>query len=174
MLKLYIPTYYKKNIHEINYDKLKKEGVKCILFDLDNTLTTAHSKILDEPTINLIKKLKRQDFQVIIFSNSLKKRVEIFSEKLDVPMISFACKPLKKNYLKILKKYNFQKNEIIAVGDQLLTDIKGANKTGIKNILVTPIVPKDFAITKINRLIEKSIFKKLAKNKILKEGEYYE
>ena len=114
------------------------------------------------------------NFQIIIFSNSINKRVKIFGDLLDVPIMSFTCKQLKRWYLKVLKKYNLQKEEVLAIGDQFLTDIKGANKVGIKCMLLTPIVPKDFAITKINRLIEKIIFKKLSQNKILKEGEYYD
>ena len=174
MLKIYTPTYYQKSVHDINYLKLKKEGIKCLLFDLDNTLTPAHSKTLDNKTISLIKKLKKMNFQIIIFSNSINKRVKIFGDLLDIPIMSFTCKPLKRGYLKVLKKYNLQKEEVLAIGDQFLTDIKGANKVGIKCMLLTPIVPKDFAITKINRLIEKIIFKKLSQNKILKEGEYYD
>ena len=38
---------YKKNIYEINYEKLKKMGKKYLFFDLDNTII---SYLQNKPT----------------------------------------------------------------------------------------------------------------------------
>ena len=46
----FIPDMYQKSIYHIDYNKLQDDGIKCILFDLDNTCVpfkdTAHNKRL--------------------------------------------------------------------------------------------------------------------------------
>ena len=68
----YLPDIYKRNIFDINYKKLKDEDIKCLIFDLDNTLVKIDSIEVDKKTIELITKLKK-DFIVLIVSNSPKK-----------------------------------------------------------------------------------------------------
>ena len=70
--------------------------------------------------------------------------------------------------------YNFSDNEIACIGDQLLTDIYGANRMGFLSILVHPISNVDLIGTKINRIFERRIFKKLERQGLFKVGEYYE
>mgnify|MGYP001144460097 CR=1 FL=1 len=79
-----------------------------------------------------------------------------------------------KKYNKILKSYNYKKEEIACIGDQLLTDIWGANRMDFTSILVNPIGKTDFTLTKLNRFIETSIYDKLKKQDLLKKGRYYE
>ena len=86
----------------------------------------------------------------------------------------FSFKPLKRKYNKILKSYNYKKEEIACIGDQLLTDIWGANRMDFLSILVNPIGKTDFTLTKLNRFIETSIYDKLKKQDLLKKGRYYE
>ena len=74
----YIPDIYQKDIYHINYDQLKERGIKCLLFDLDNTLVPINVKVPDEEIKDLFNKLKKKGFKLIIFSNSLKKRVSPF------------------------------------------------------------------------------------------------
>lgn len=47
------------------------------------------------------------------------------------------------------------------VGDQLLTDILGANRAGLRTILVRPIVQSDAWNTSINRFFERFIMRHL-------------
>ena len=107
-------------------------------------------------------------------SNSGKKRLEPFKEGFNVDTAYSSMKPLKKKYKKIMSMYNFKDTEIAAIGDQLITDIFGANRMGLTSILVNPINDHEMFITKINRLIEKRIFKKLTKKGLFKKGEYYD
>ena len=150
----FIPDIYQKNIYDIDYHKLKKRGIKCLLFDLDNTLVPVKT---DTPT----KKVKElfhfleTDFKVIIISNSNRKRLIPFKEGLNVDVAASAHKPFKKKYLKIMATYKFKEHEIAAIGDQLLTDIYGANKIGITSILISPIGEYEKFGTKINRFFEK-------------------
>ena len=174
MLDKFVPDMYLKSVYDIDYAKLKKKGIKCIIFDLDNTLSAVN---VDKPTKkikDLIEDIKELNLRVLIVSNSPKKRVEPFKEGLNVDSAYFACKPLSIKYKKIMNMYKLKPTEIACVGDQLLTDIFGANRLDLLSILVNPIGNTDFTITKFNRSIEAFIYKKLEKKELLKKGKYYE
>ena len=115
--------------------------------------------------------LKKDGFNIFIITNALKKRAERFQDILNVKTYHFSLKPLSRNYIKIIKDNGLKIEECAAIGDQIYTDIKGANKLGILSILVDPISKEEFITTKINRIKEKRLFKK---TKLLKKGEYYE
>jgi HAD superfamily phosphatase (TIGR01668 family) len=92
--------------------------------------------------------------------------VHKFNEKLDVLTIFKANKPSEKNYLKAVSMMNLSKEEVVFIGDQIFTDIWGAKKAGIKNILVSPIHPKEEIQIVLKRIIEKPIlaeYKKMNK-----------
>ena len=174
MKNIYIPDIYSKDIYSINYTKLKKQNIKCLLFDLDNTIAPEHIKEPTKEMINHFQKLEEMGFKVIIISNALKNRVKPFKEKLNIDACHTACKPLPHKYKKIMELYNLEPENIAAIGDQIYTDIKGANKLDITSILVNPLSNRESIITKINRLKEKRLFKKFQKQKTLIKGEYYE
>lgn len=173
-MKRYVPKIYQKDIYSINYQKLKDNNIKCLLYDLDNTLISPVSKKITKDLEKLISKLKKQNFRVIIFSNSPKKRVSKIADKLKVEYVAFAMKPFKFKFNSFLNKNKYNKNEVAIIGDQLYTDIIGGNKVGIITILVDTIDEQDILITKINRFREKRLEKKLANHKLLVRGEYYE
>ena len=174
MLNKFIPDIYQKSIYDIDYKKLKKNGIKCLIFDLDNTIAPINIKKPTKKMKDLFEELKDMKFKVLIVSNSFKKRVEPFKDILGVDSAYFSCKPLKRKYKKILKIYHFKQTQIACIGDQLLTDIWGANRMDFVSILVNPIGTTDYALTKINRLIEPFIYNKLLKKELLKKGDYYE
>lgn len=174
MLNNFIPDIYQKSIYDIDYKKLKKNGIKCLIFDLDNTIAPLNMKKPNKRLRDLIEDLKDLKFKILIVSNSPKKRVEPFKDILGVDSAYLSFKPLKKKYLKILKIYKLKPSQIAAIGDQLLTDIWGANKMEFVSILVNPIGTTDFVLTKFNRLIEPFIYNKLYKKELLKKGHYYE
>ena len=170
----FIPKIYKKSILDIDYKDLKKKNIKCLMFDLDNTLLEVHESIPKKEICNLIEKLKK-DFKIVIISNNTsKKRLSRVSEEFEVDYIKFALKPSSKAFRKVQKKYNFKKEEMCIIGDQLVTDIKGGNKYEVLTILVDPLSKEELKVTGINRFFEGRILKKLAKNNSLKRGEYYE
>ncbi len=170
----FIPDIYQKSIYDVDYKSLKNRGIKCIIFDLDNTIAPVNIPIPDKEIKDLFSDLDYLGFKLIIMSNANKSRVEPFKEKLNVDSCCLSNKPLKKKYKKIVSIYGFKDNEIACIGDQLLTDILGANKMGFLSILVNPISTIDYKITKFNRLIEKKIFNILAKKNLFKVGKYYE
>lgn len=165
------PDKYYKNIFSINYDQLKKENIKYLLFDLDNTLESYYSKHTSIPTRELIEKLKKQGFKIIIISNALPWRVNKFRKELGCDGYSISRKPNNTTYLKIINKYNASKEEIICIGDQIYTDIKGAKKMKLKSILVDRISKYESILSIINRLREKIM---IYNKQIVEKGKYYD
>jgi len=164
------PTRYYKNIYTINYDLLKKENIKYLLFDLDNTIGDNREKTPSKEAIELFKNIKK-DFTPIIISNALPWRAKKYAEVLEIDCYYLSAKPSKKNYNKIMKKYQITNKEIACIGDQIYTDIKGSNRLNITSIFVDRISKYESIFTKKNRLREK-IF--IYKKGIIKRGEYYE
>lgn len=174
MIEKIMPDIYQKSIYYINYDKLYKKGIRCILFDLDNTITPSHIKKPTKRLKRLFDELRDKGFKVIIISNAPKYRIEPFKTYLNVDACAFSLKPRKNKYEKIIEKFKYKHTEVAAVGDQLLTDIYGANKLDFTSILVNPLTDRDFTITFINRIIEKFIYDYLAKKELFMKGNYYE
>ena len=172
-MALYKPTMYKKNIFEIDYEQLKKKGIKCLVFDLDNTLGLIDEEKCPKEAKKLLKKLKK-DFTIFISSNNTRKRILPYIEDLEIEGESFSLKPLPKGLMRIRKRFGFKKCEMAMIGDQMVTDILSGNLYGVMTILVDPLGVKDLKITGLNRKIEGAIVKKYEKNGIFKKGSYYE
>ena len=168
------PDIYQKSIYDIDYEKLKRHGIKCILFDLDNTLAPIDIDVPDKKLMDFFLYLEDLGLKAIILSNASKKRVAPFKEKCNVDSAFHAHKPSKKKYKKILMNYHLKDIEVACIGDQLLTDILGANKMGFTSILVNLISKKDYFLTKINRVIERLIYKNFETRGLFKKGEYYD
>lgn len=173
MIKRFLPDIYAESIFTIDYKKLKNKGIKCILFDVDNTICPAREEVFYEQTKKLLNKLKK-DFKIVLFSNNFPKRITKFGNYYDVDIACLAIKPLSYKYRYILKKYGLKKGEVAAIGDQLLTDIQGGNNVGITTILVNPISDLDERETWLNRQIEKKIFNVFEKKDMLVKERYYD
>ncbi len=171
-MKFY-PKMYKKSIKDINYKKLKEIGIKCLIFDLDNTIALIDQQLITEDTKKILTDLKKS-FKIVIISNNITKRVKKYADYLKCDFVANAAKPLITGYKKIKKKYNLNNNEMCMIGDQLVTDIYGGNRFGMFTILVDPLGEKDLKITSLNRFIERKILKKYEEKDIMKKGVYYE
>ena len=173
-MEKYIPDVYVKSIYYIDYEKLKERGIKCILFDLDNTIAPLSIKKPNKKIKDLFMKLKNMGFKIIIFSNNGKSRLKPFKEDLEVDC-AFSCKkPMIKKFEVILKEYKFAVSEVVIIGDNIVTDILGGNKVGITTILVNPISNKETFPAKITRLYERKIISLLSKRELFFRGKYYE
>jgi HAD superfamily phosphatase (TIGR01668 family) len=161
---LIYPKIYLDNVKKIDIKLLKEFNIKGLLLDVDNTLIDTNCNLLDG-IIQWCEELKNHDIKICILSNTPNKNKVInVANQLKIPYIYFAKKPFKSGFLKgkeILKINN--NNEIAAVGDQILTDVIGANRTGMISILVNPISKKDLWITQIKRPIENLIIKSYCK-----------
>lgn len=162
MFKYFTYDEYVKNIFEIDLKKLYKAGKRLILTDLDNTLVGSDATVPTHEVLDWLKQAKDIGFVVKIASNNHAKRVRIFAEHLDIKAYGSVCKPLAFKVRKYMKGY--PKNEVVFMGDQLLTDIAVSRRLGLYTILVRPVkLSADEDITKFNRKIERRIVKGLKK-----------
>lgn len=173
-MEYYIPDLYVKSIYYVDYEKLKQRGIKCILFDLDNTLAPLSLKKPNKKIKDHFSKLKDMGFKVIIFSNSNKKRIKPFKDELEVDCAFNCKKPMKKKFNLVLKEFKYKESEVVIIGDNIITDVLGGNKVGITTILVNPLSTKERKITKISRIYEKHIIHKLSRKELFYRGKYYE
>ncbi|WP_338969245.1 YqeG family HAD IIIA-type phosphatase [Spiroplasma endosymbiont of Labia minor] len=173
-LNYFKPSIYLKSFSKINLEGLKNAGIKVILCDLDNTLISWNQRIPTKENMIFFKAVKNYGFEFIIFSNNVKSRVENFAKKADIQNYFWDCKKPLMGKMRLLKKIlPYKENEIIMIGDQLVTDILMANRAHIQSILVSPIS----RLTEDNKIItffEKFIYKRLAQRNILHEGFYNE
>lgn len=170
---IFKPTMYFKNIYEINYKKLKKMGIKCLVFDLDNTLGLIENKECPKETKRLLNKIKK-DFVILISSNNNNKRLAPYLIDLEVDGVAWSLKPSTRGLKRIKRKYGFNKNEMCMIGDQIVTDVFSGNRFGVTTVLVDPLGKKDLKITALNRVIENMIVANYEKKGVFKRGDYYE
>ena len=155
MNKLF-PDLYKKDIYEIDYKGMYEKGYRAILFDIDNTLTT-HGTKADRSNVDFSKPLREIGFKTCLISNNKEKRVSPFAKMVGSPYIYKANKPSRKGYIKAMNTLRVKRENTLFVGDQIFTDIWGANNAGIYSVLVDPISPKEEIQIIIKRLFERIV-----------------
>ncbi len=164
MLKTFYPDQYVASTYVIDFDKLYEEGIRGLIFDIDNTLVP-HGAPADERAIKLFQKLKEIGFRCCLISNNKEPRVAKFNEPIQVDYVYDAHKPSTKNYRKAMKIMGTDTSNTVFIGDQLFTDVWGAKRTGIKSILVKPIHPKEEIQIVLKRYLEKIVLYFYLKNK---------
>lgn len=137
-LEMFYPDEIKNSAYEIDYEDLYKKGFRGLIYDIDNTLVP-HGFPADERAISLFSRLKEIGYSIVLLSNNKEGRVKMFNDSVDVLYIYKANKPSKSGYLKACEMMGTGIDTTIFIGDQLFTDIWGAKRSKIKNILVKPI-----------------------------------
>ena len=133
MFDQFFPDEYMESTYSIPFEKLYQEGYRGVIFDIDNTLVP-HGAPADERAKQLFRRLKEIGFESCLLSNNQKKRVEMFNQDVGTHLSS-----------------------TIFVGDQLFTDVWGAKRAGIHNILVQPMNPKEEIQIVLKRYLEKIV-----------------
>ncbi|WP_294470505.1 YqeG family HAD IIIA-type phosphatase [uncultured Ruminococcus sp.] len=135
MIKELFPFEYAESVFAIDYKKLYAKGYRGVIFDIDNTLV--HHGDGSTPEVDaLFKEIHAAGLKTLLLSNNEKSRVEMFIKNIDTLYICDADKPSPKGYLKAVKKLGLKKSQCVCVGDQIFTDILGANRAGLASILV--------------------------------------
>jgi len=138
LFKTFYPDEIKDSSYVIDYESLYESGIRGIIYDIDNTLVE-HGFPADDRAIALFDRLKKIGFSIMLLSNNKEPRVKMFNDAVNVNYIYKAGKPSKKGYLKAMDIMGTDLSSTIFIGDQLFTDVWGAKRCGIRNILVKPI-----------------------------------
>ena len=156
MFKSFYPDCYMNSTYEIDFDAYYEKGYRGVIFDIDNTLVP-HGAPADERSKKLFAHLKELGYKVVLLSNNKEPRVKMFNDVVKVSYIFRANKPSVKNYEKAMEMMGTNKENTLFVGDQLFTDVWGAKRTGIHNVLVKPIDKKEEIQIVLKRYLEKIV-----------------
>ena len=163
MAKIFTPTYIYDRVDKIPFELLEKHGIKGIMFDLDNTLTD-YSGVMSREKIEWIKEAKKRGINVCILSNSHRqKKIRGLMQELGINGLNLAMKPMIKGYKYALDLLDVKKENACMIGDQIFTDIWGANRFGIMSILVRPFDVNEEFWVKLKRPIENLLIDKKEK-----------
>ncbi|MBM7701446.1 YqeG family HAD IIIA-type phosphatase [Metabacillus iocasae] len=157
MLNFFLPNEHVKSIFHITPQMLKDKGVKGIITDLDNTLVEWDRPEATPELIEWFKVMQESGIKVTIVSNNVEKRVRLFSDPIGIPFVYEAKKPMRRAFRRAIKDMSLQNDEVVVIGDQLLTDVLGGNRLGLYTILVVPVAQTDGFVTKFNRRMERRI-----------------
>ncbi len=146
-------------VTDISVELLKKHNITALILDVDNTLSIHHGERLTEGLPEWLSYMKDNGIKLIVLSNSKRRRVEPFADKIDLDFISLGLKPLPFGYLRAVKFLSVKRKHTAIVGDQIFTDVLGGNALQIKTILLTPIKEEEMWSFKLRRKIEKKLFK---------------
>ncbi|MEE1028147.1 MAG: YqeG family HAD IIIA-type phosphatase [Agathobacter sp.] len=155
-MSIFYPGEHLDSTYNIDFDKLYNDGYRGVIFDIDNTLVP-HGAPADERAIALFKHLKELGFSCMLLSNNKEPRVKMFNDAVDVNYTFKAGKPKPSGYIKAMEKIGCDRSNTIFIGDQIFTDVMGANLAGIRTILVKPIHPKEEIQIVLKRILEKPI-----------------
>lgn len=157
MFRNFYPEVYYRSVYEIDFKKYYDEGRRAILFDIDNTLVM-HDAPANDQAKALVDELSGIGFRMCVVSNNKGQRVSSFADAVGISYVCSAGKPGTKGYERAMELLGTEHKETMAVGDQLFTDMWGANRAGLFSVLVKPIGSDPTIKIKLKRIGEKIVF----------------
>lgn len=164
ILERFYPDETCDSTYQINYEERYAQGIRGVIFDIDNTLVT-HGAPADKRCIELFKRLHQIGYETCLLSNNQLERVKTLADAVGARFIENAHKPARGNYLKAMELMGTDVNSTLYIGDQIFTDVWGAKRCGIPNILVAPIHPKEEIQIVLKRYLEKIVLRSYEKHR---------
>jgi len=153
LLEQFYPREWVESVYQIPWDSWYEKGIRGVIFDIDNTLVP-HGEPADEQIIALLDKLHGMGMKTCLVSNNKEPRVAPFAGLVHSPYISSAQKPSVKSYNKAMAIMGTTCDTTVFAGDQIFTDVYGANRAGIYSFLVKPIHPREEIQIVLKRYLE--------------------
>lgn len=150
-LESFEPYQSVPTIFDIDYRGLRAVGVTAIVFDLENTLVPYRAEGLSARTLDLLEDLRREGLALGIVSNSTRSWVHAVATPLGIPYVGKAGKPRERAFRAVLDGLDVPLENTIVVGDQLLTDVYGAQRLGLRAVLVGPLGQEEPWTSKLQR-----------------------
>ena len=147
------------SVRHIDYDRLWRQGVRGLIFDIDNTLVTFDIPHPPQWVVDFLSALAAKGFGICLLSNNSQARVRGFCTQLKYPHIWRAGKPKLKGIRRAAMLLGLDKSQIAIIGDQIFTDCFCGNRLGIYTILSKPIAKRDEWTVKLKRWPEKLVLK---------------
>ena len=165
MLGCLMPDFFFDTFEGVTVDFLRREGIRFLLVDIDNTLAPYEEPLPNARVVAWVQALREDGVALAFVSNNHAERVELFAQSLGVPAFADCHKPLKKRPLSIMEALGASRAETATLGDQIFTDVWCARVLGVRAILVPPIRDKKTLFFRFKRALEKPILKKYHKQR---------
>ncbi|HIW74160.1 MAG TPA: YqeG family HAD IIIA-type phosphatase [Firmicutes bacterium] len=159
-MPLFTPDLLKNRITDITMEDLRALGVRGLLLDVDNTLTTHGSQELDPAVRRWLEEMAGRGVALTVVSNGMPRRVEPFAKKLGLRQIAMACKPFPLGFWRGVRRLGLKRRECAAVGDQTFTDIVGSRLAGVRSIQLMPIELERQPTLRFKRMLERRILRR--------------
>lgn len=160
MLEKLYPDLCVESIWDLDISFYKSNNIEGVIFDIDNTLVTSDKEVPNEEVLKYFEFLRNNGIKSSIVSNNNMQRVDLFCQNLGIPYSGRAYKPLKKHLKKMCMSMGVSPNRVCLVGDQLFTDIYGANRMGFFSVLVTALGANETRFVAFKRIFEGYILNK--------------
>ena len=158
------PDFYYNSIFEVPYELLYEQGVRAIIYDIDNTLVS-HDDIYPPSNITgLVERLRTMGYKIGLLSNNSSRRMAAFNESMKLPSASMAVKPFTPALRRLMSEMNVDSRETAIIGDQLFADIWCGKRVGITTILVKPITHNEVITARIKRGLERRVLRRYYAN----------
>ena len=158
-----LPTVITNSITELTPKYLQKRGIRLLMLDFDNTIVPYTTNEPTDEMASWLKSMAESPIQLCVVSNSKRDRVKVFCKIYGIDCITHAKKPFSKGIRECLTRYGIPAKNCALAGDQIYTDVLGANCAGIRSILVKAIHNHNFWL-KLRHVAEMP-FILLAKNR---------
>ncbi|AWM73916.1 YqeG family HAD IIIA-type phosphatase [Lactobacillus apis] len=155
---LFRPRYTIDTIYHLDTDVLQQMSVKAVFSDLDNTLLAWNEFETAKKMDELNQRLAKAGIKLVVISNNNAERIGKVLNPYQIDFVAKSRKPLPFAITKKREQLGLAKDQVMMVGDQLITDIQAGNLAGVESVLVKPLVETDKWNTRINRFLEKIIF----------------
>lgn len=159
-MSLLLPAYRFERITDITAEDFRKMGVKAAALDVDNTLAPHNLPEPLEGVREWLKEMQAAGIRMLIVSNNKAERVRPFAGGLELDFTTRAAKPLPVGFERCAKKLGIRCSELAVIGDQIYTDILGANLCGAVSILVTPVSEEHGWTFRVRRRLEKNVLRR--------------
>lgn len=158
-MSIFYPKVKLPRITHLTPQRMQSLGIRALVLDVDNTLTTHDNPTPFGDIAAWLEERKAEGFPMVILSNNHAERVRPFAEILGLPFIADGKKPLKKGMIEAAQRFDLPPEAIGVVGDQVFTDIWGANRFGAISILVDPLGPETVAFIRFKRRLERLVLR---------------
>lgn len=170
-MALFFPTAALETLLDVTPELLRKMDVDTILLDVDNTMAFHGSQEPFPGTVEWSRQMRKKGFRMMILSNNFAKRVAPFAAQYDLPFLAFSVKPFPLAYFRAIRKLGAEQSKTVIIGDQVFTDVVGANLSRMKSILLTPRGEEKGVSIWLRRVMERPVRRRFVQHSEKKGGD---
>jgi len=162
MFRWITPHYRVERVEQLTAERLGRFGLRALLVDVDCTLKRYRADEIPADVAEWVRGLVHRGIGFCLASNGRGRRIRRLAEKLGVPCLAKALKPLPFRLRRAVRRMGFPVEQTAMVGDQLFADVMAGRLAGLRTILVSPIHPEDEPwFTRLKRPAERLLLRRM-------------